>query len=415
MEATYNIVTGSISEVRKYLTKLQNRAKKAGHPVFTFSFDEEVKTWKFHAENVEGQGDIITTYSYRVLHINQDITVHEGWTPIAKLDVTEKQMRCYSVYQKEIETLGDKMWTKHCDHCGHNKIVHTAFVMQKGNEFMKVGKGCMKDLAPLSAVQIAKEFDIYARWSDYLKQMTMPEDGGMSGGGGKKFGSGMSVEYVYKKSDLILAMRAALEITNEWVVSIYSNPENGRQEIINKGNRTFDFIQSFLSSNKCMIPDQKYVDSVNKEIDTVINKYSHVMQPEKLTELKTFAEAEKTRVIDIFLVKTVQRIIEKEAEKNKMRGSSFQGEVGTKVSLTLELVDTKHGQGAYGGWTLWIFKDVQGNMFKKFGNVSDRFKTDQGYQFTAPIKSFETYDEIKYTVLGGPLSKYKAEKKVALC
>ncbi len=81
MEATYNITLHSISAVHKYLSKLQRRAMKAGQEVvFTFSFDDEVKTHKFEAQTDE-EGTIIASYKYRVLRISQDITVHEGWTP----------------------------------------------------------------------------------------------------------------------------------------------------------------------------------------------------------------------------------------------------------------------------------------------------------------------------------------------
>jgi transcription elongation factor Elf1 len=413
METTYNIPVQSIHSVHKHLSKLQKRANKAGQEVvFKFSFDDDVKTKTFDTEDTEGNR-MIASYKFRVLRVQQDITVHEGWTPIAKLDVIERQMKCYDMYNKEIETLGDSIWTKHCDHCGHNKIVHTAFVMQNGDKFMKVGKGCMKELAPASAAQIAREFDIYALWSDYLSKMSASIEEGAGGfGGGKGFGGGVSVDYVYDKATLILAMRAALEITTGlWVTSKYSEYDRSyssyRQEIVNKGSRTFDFIQKFLGWDMCLIPDQVYIDSVNADVDLVLQKYPDLLG-EKLGGLKTFAASEKARAIDIFLVKAAQDIIKREAEKEKMRVSDYQGAVGSKVALQLQLVSTKHGQGAYGGWTLWIFKDSSGNMFKKFGEVSDRFKQDDTYKFTAPIKGFETYDDIKYTVLGGPLSKFKA-------
>jgi transcription elongation factor Elf1 len=421
MEVIYNIPVQTLHKTHKYLAKLQKRAKKGGQEVFTFKFDDEVKTHKFHdhnAENVEGQGDIIHSYKYRVLRVNQDITVHEGWIPIAKLDVIERKMKSYEIYNKEVESLGDSMWTKHCDHCGHNKIVHTAFIMQNGDKFMKVGKGCMKELAPAMAAQIAREFDIYALWSDYLALMTAPEggaDGSFNGRGG--FGGGMSVDYIYDKTTLILAMRAALECTEgKWITSKYSEYESGNrwggnsQEIINKGSRTFDYIQWLLSKQLSFIPDQKYVDSVNADINTCLEKYPDQFG-ERLEEAKSFAAAEKARAIDIFIVKTAQTIIQREAAKDQMRVSEFQGAVGTKLSLTLEIVSVKHGVGMYGGWTLTIFKDQNGNMFKKFGSVADRFKNNDVYQFTAPVKAFETYQEIKYTVLGGPLSKFNAKAK----
>jgi hypothetical protein len=406
METAFEIPIQSIGEVYKYLTKLQKRARKTGQEIFTFSFDDEVKAKRFDAKTVDGD-NLMVSYNFRVLHIQQDVTIHEGWAAIAKLDVVAKEMKAYTTYNKEIESLGASLWTKHCDHCGHNKIVHTAFVMQKGNEFMKVGKGCMKELAPLSAARIAMEFDIYALWHSYLVAMTSMDGSGMGGGG--NFGGGMTVDCVYDKTTLILAMRAGLEETKgAWVTSKYTEYDRGnRQEITNKGFRTFDHIQKFLDKGRIMmVPDQKFVDGVNADVELCLQKYSAQLG-EKLEDVKTFAAADKARAIDIFLIKTVQGIIEREAKKDAMRVSSFIGEVGTKAPLVLEFVSEKTGDGNFGTWTLTIFKDASGNMFKKFGSVPDRFKEGNLYKFTAPIKAFETYDEIKYTVLGGPLSKFK--------
>lgn len=412
METIFEIPTHKIREVVKYLTKLQHRAKKSNAPVvFNFAFDEEIKKRKLECTTADG--DILNAiYQYRILRVNQDITIHEGWIPIAKLDVAAKEMRCYVTYEKSIETISDRLWTKSCDHCGHNKIIHTAFIMQNGDRFMKVGSGCMKEMAPANASMIAREFDIHALWSDYLNVMAAPEEGAQGLGGGRSSGNnGMSVEYVYDKTLLILAMRASIETTgNKWVTSIYSEYDrrsSERQFITNKGSRTFDFIQRFLMKDRCsMIPDQIYVDSINSDIELCLSKYPHLVEG-RIEELKAFSESTKARAIDIFLIKTVHGIIQRETEKEKMRISEFQGEKGTKKSLTLEIVSVKTGMGDFGGWTLTIFKDASGNMFKKFGAVPDRFKSNGAYKFTAPIKDFETYQDIKYTVLGGPLSKFK--------
>lgn len=410
METTFEIPTHKVYEVQKHLQKLQKRAAKTSAPVvFSFIFDDEIKMRKFECTTADGDF-LRKTYRYRVLRVCQKITVHEGWMPIAKLDVAGKQMRCYATYDKALESISDRLWTKHCDHCGHNKIVHTAFVMQNGDQFMKVGGGCMKEMAPAAATMIAREFEISALWSDYLSEMAAPEEGAGGLSGGRSSGNGMSVENVYDKASLILAMRAAIEKTNGWVTSIYSEPDRRSSErpyIINKGSRTFDFIQCFLMKDRSsLIPDNEYVASINEQVAKCIEKFPHLLEG-KMVEMKSFAESDKARAIDIFLIKTVQAIMHRQAENEKMRISEFQGVTGTKIPLTLEVVSTKTGIGEFGGWILTIFKDHNGNMFKKFGAVPDRFKVDGLYKFTAPIKSFETYQEIKYTVLGGPLSKFK--------
>lgn len=415
MKATYNIPVQKIREVTKFLVKLQKRAAKTNAPViFSFSFDQENKTKKFQADTPDGR--IEASYQYQVLTINQGVTVHEGWVPVAKLDVAAQQMKCYSVYSNEMESIKDRFWTKHCDHCGHNKIVHTAFLMQRDGQYMKVGHGCMKELAPLSAEMIAREFDIYALWSDFFNAMTAPEDDefGLPGNNNRGGSGGSVVNYIYDKSKLFLAMRVALDRTDgKWVTSQYYNDPSSslHGKVCNQGHRTFDFLGNILFDDGrdfCLLPDPEFVESIHQVINEVLEKYPEAMG-DSLEDFKTFAAADKARAFDVFLVKKAQGILEREARKAEMAKSVFQGEVGSKWPFTLSIIEERSGQGMYGTWYLTIFQDDNGNLFKKFGAVPERFKGPDGkYRFTAPVKSFETYKDIKYTVLGGPLSKFKS-------
>jgi hypothetical protein len=399
MEATYNIPVQSIHQTHKYLTKLQKRAARSGAAVvFTFSFDDEVKSSRFDAQTEDGD-NIIASYKYRTLTISQDITVHEGWTPIAKLDVIEKQLKAYQTYSDKIESLGDSLWTKHCDHCGHNKIVHTAFVMQNGDKFMKVGKGCMKELAPASAAQIAREFDIYALWSDYLKAMAAPEQGDGSFSRGRGFG-GMSVDYVYDKSTLILAMRAALEVTNGWVTSQYSAYERGNSQFVtNKGSRTFDFIQGLLSKEICLLPDAEYVASVNADVEFCLSEYSHLLG-DKLEELKIFSTASKSRAIDIFLVKTAQGIIAKVREEEaraKMSGHYFN--VGDRVQLEVKQKDYFTFETAYGTCCIQTLVTPDGKLFKYMGSAPIAFENKELFITIKGTVEHQVYKGVNETKL----------------
>lgn len=152
MEQTFNIPVQSAREVRRKLSKLQKRAEKLGVSVFTFEFGQETKVHKFSC-TAENGDTFVGQYNYLELVVSQDITVHEGWTPIAKLDIGGKSIRSYETYNSQLEKIGEeRMWSKKCDHCGHSKIVHTAFILQNGDQFMKVGKGCMKELAPVQLI-----------------------------------------------------------------------------------------------------------------------------------------------------------------------------------------------------------------------------------------------------------------------
>jgi len=110
----------------------------------------------------------------------------------------------------------------------------------------------------------------------------------------------------------------------------------------------------------------------------------------------------------------------REAKKQQLAGSDFLGQVGTKINIPYaKLTGARSGEGQYGTWYLWEFIDDQGNVLKKFGNLSDKFLVDRGtgkdlygfnegdvFAFTADVKKHEEYQGIKSTMLGR-LSKLK--------
>lgn len=439
---TFQIPVGRIQEVSAYLVKLQKRAKKIneGVEVFTFSFEGKINSRVFRVENEDGGVSAEAIYQYRNLIVEQDIIVHEGWVPIAKILIPEKQIKSFNTFTKEMEKLSDEyLYNTHCDHCNKNLIKVKSFVMQKGTELMKVGSGCMHQLAPASARMIAASFDIGQMWQAYLNSMNSPVDG--EGGSRKWFGGGggFDANIVFDKNEVLTALGNVLADDGGWVTSEY-RIEEGRwgmesKEIINRGKRTFDHIGFALSRDiVSQLPNPEFIASVNSAFEIylgsdVANKLVDIVEtdsttaqpkvvgkslPELTVQAKSFVEANKIRLIDIFLVKRVMGAVERINIKNSKRGSEYVGEKGTKIALEVNILDTKTGMGEYGSWTMYIFKDASGNLFKKFGStINERFKMEDGkYKFLAPVKGHEVYDDIKYTVLGGPFAKVKEPKKM---
>ncbi len=435
----FQIPVGRIQDVSGYLVKLQNRAAKIGGGIFTFVIDETIKSRTFKVESEEGNFE--ASYQYRELTIEQDVIVHEGWVPIAKVLVPEKQIKSFQSFTKEMEKMSDEyLYNNHCDHCNKNLIKVKSFVMQKGNEFMKVGSGCMHQLAPANARSIAASFDIGQMWQKYLNDMSRPVDG--EGSGRKWFGGGGGIDanIVYDKNELLTALGAVLADDGGWVTSEHEITSRGLGEIINRGKRTFDHVGTYMNRGiMSQLPNPSYVSQVNKMFEEFLNseaadKMVDVVKTDSVTgreevigttlvdyipQAKTFHEASKVRLIDIFLVKKITGIMERLAIKNIKRGSEFVGVVGEKMALELEFVEIRSGEGQFGTWHLWTFKDTNGNFFKKFGQVNERFKISGDkdgnhgvYKFMAPIKDHEVYDDIKYTLLGGPFSKVKELKKM---
>ncbi len=292
---------------------------------------------------------------------------------------------------------------------------------------MKVGKGCMNELAPASAAQIAREFDIYSSWSEYLAAATAPESmGDGSFGSGRGFGSGVSVEHVYDKASLILAMRAALEKTDgKWITSEYASDRSYSTYgmVINKGSRTFDFIQAALDKNRSsLVPDSKYVDSVNADVKLCLERYPQLLG-EKLEEVKTFAEADKARAIDIFLVKKAQDILKREAEREaqqEMSGHHFND--GEKVILEVKELKSFSFQGAFGTQFVVTYQTKCGKIVKYVGGSPQEFEGEEKHQLRirhAELLKIERSNELspegeEFKAIEQELDQIEAKLKVTV-
>ena len=104
----------------------------------------------------------------------------------------------------------------------------------------------------------------------------------------------------------------------------------------------------------------------------------------------------------------------REAKKAALADSQYIGQVGAKVNIPYaKLTGARSGEGQYGTWYLWEFVDQDGNVLKKFGNLSDKFIKEKGagenlygfnegdvFAFTADVKKHEDYQGVKSTMLG---------------
>ena len=98
--------------------------------------------------------------------------------------------------------------------------------------------------------------------------------------------------------------------------------------------------------------------------------------------------------------------------------STHIGQVGTTVLIPYaELIDWKTFDSQYGTQSLWSFKDQNGNLIKKFGVLSSKFRIKEGsgksvgghqnelrigdvFKFNAEVKKHDEFNSKKSTLLG---------------
>jgi len=94
-------------------------------------------------------------------------------------------------------------------------------------------------------------------------------------------------------------------------------------------------------------------------------------------------------------------------EKVTESTSKFVGEVGNKIKVTLQVIEIKEMNTSFGDTTLYTMVDSDGNIFTKFGKISEKFLIsshseliESSYvEFYAKIKAHNEYKGLKTNVI----------------
>lgn len=98
-----------------------------------------------------------------------------------------------------------------------------------------------------------------------------------------------------------------------------------------------------------------------------------------------------------------------------IKQSEFQGTIGAKLPLELEITKlTTIMDKTYGETTIFTMKDSEGNMYSKFGKITERFiisnhsevKEGTIVKFSGTVKGHRPYMGVNYTIISN-IAKYK--------
>ena len=71
----------------------------------------------------------------------------------------------------------------------------------------------------------------------------------------------------------------------------------------------------------------------------------------------------------------LQKKAEREERAKKAETQEYIGTIGQKMRLELTVTGYKTGEGNFGMWELWNMEDANGNQFRKFGKLNEKYVT----------------------------------------
>lgn len=322
-----------------------------------------------------------------------------------------------------------------CDYCRQERLRGKNFIVKdedKG-EYLRLGSSCVKKYIGINPAKYIRTLnylrDLYHNMGGYMDEDEMF-------GGEKGDGSGNRMSPLNRVVDInkVISIIKYFIKNEGYVKREWEYDDRGWRFRTNSGEGTADKVEDVIFNeekfNKFPIDNGyikeflTFVSNIELRPNMVVDKYTgeeydkNAGFNEYLAKVKQVVSRPNFRIRDNAFLASAINYFENEkirqADRKEKEGSEWIGDVGQKIKIPYaKLVDARSGDGQFGTWYLWSFVDDSGNVLKKFGTLSDKFRIEVGdgdnllgfnkgdvFGFTADIKKHDEYQGIKNTQLG---------------
>lgn len=176
----FKIPAHNVDVLRTKLEKLNRRAVKIGCPVIAFS---EIRKEEKKLKRTLACGKVVDFIQhYSVMEVTGDSPIVNGWSFVAKVEVTEAGILINAVPGEEVpHRYRDNQ--RQCEHCNHNRARTRLYIVRdQAGECKQVGASCLKDFLGHHSPEAI------AQWLEALRladEDCGEDEGGGWGGGGR--------------------------------------------------------------------------------------------------------------------------------------------------------------------------------------------------------------------------------------
>ena len=325
----------------------------------------------------------------------------------------------------------------HCDACGSNRMrVKSYILLDPNGEYKRFGSECVKKYTGINPAKFLRFLNFWAQFELNMKEASLGDEEDNGGGGGGRRGFS-DATIIVDFDQMIMSAKNWIEQDKGYVKKEFEDLERRpyqfgplNPERTNFGRATSERINTDFSriQRNEMEPyqvDEQFVQGFKTFFAELAVEPAEYGFQEFLGKLKELVIDGQVRQLDAGAIGFgVSYYMKEKAKMEKGPSTSeFIGTIGEKVLFPeLTLTDHKSGEGQFGIWHLWSFEDPTGNVIKKWGELSSKFKidaTEDDYQlnvgdkfkFISDIKKHEEHKGVKSTQIGR-LSAYK-EPKIA--
>ena len=298
-----------------------------------------------------------------------------------------------------------------CDVCNTNRERLNTFIIRdtKTNELKTVGSTCLKRFLPIDDVS---KFINYAEMLEQLRSLTQEE---LDDSDREYYGSGGSRNH-YALEELLHYICLAYLVNGKIYVS-----KKRSQELYDEGKNvdsTVGLAQSimFYSPSQYRMGEPEFItkakllktdaEDLTKNVLEFVRgrdfKVDAASKPEMANYFNNLEVLKNSSVVNMknmgyiggmlssYLIE--QNLIQKRKEASEKKSSSFVGQIGSKISVTVTLKTVRVYDGQYGPITIYNFQDGDGNDMVWFSSNNLELKEGDNYQLVATVKDHKTSD-----------------------
>lgn len=308
-----------------------------------------------------------------------------GWSFLAKIEHSEEGNFIYSYG----ETLPKTYWTAPpiCEHCHQERNRTVTYVLQnEKGEYKQVGSTCLKDFTGALDPHRKAAFleGLYSLLSGEAFADDLDDD---------FYKGARRAHFIHWKP----VLSNALAVIDKYG---YQNRDSDfpTKEAVYQNIFPFNPTETILVTADHLIKASQIYEWALHNLDNPETDYEWNLSMIVNTEDGYFNL--KYLGLAVSLVPYYNRKIQQELEKNTVKDSEYQGEVGDKITFSGTITRIIPLESGWGISYLHIFQDDKGNAYSWFasngnqpGNQGDQVKV------TGKVKKHEDYRGIKQTVL----------------
>lgn len=376
----YNLPKVALAGALKKIEKANKRAERSG-------IDERIGyTIEEYIEESTHPVTGMKVYKDRVrLTLDKPVLKHDGWTFAGKMTWDEEAglITRMAPGQELLERPAAKL----CDVCGKERVRTATYIVQKNNEQKQVGSNCLKRFMGITPG------GLWMMESDLENSLDEME----------RDSSGLGrLNWRDERSDSVELMALALAISKDrgWVSRAASNTDQEATvdimfELLNESKPTNAVILADYRAKAAKLKSE--AEAIIKEAQEIDGNSEYAENLRVLASAKTVSNANAPLFLSA--IGNSQRNKQREVAKEAQAKSEFIGQPGEKVAdhkVTIE--EIKYIPSNYGGKSLVVMVDEDGNRIKTFYSGSSDPEVGKSYSLSGTIKTHNEWNGVKETL-----------------